>query len=177
MKEESSYGNPGYAEYLYPVKSNSKIKLIRAIIILAGLLFSLLFAGIMSKIPQIFVMWILADVFFCFMGFTYTKREFEYIISTGTLELSCIYGKRKRKKICEIPLKNVTHAKYIASLNDEPHDNIIYACDNKDGFKCLIEYTTNNDKSSFLVISCPNKVLSCIRYYNRAAVDTVDTSR
>ena len=78
MKEESSYGNPGYAEYLYPVKSNSKIKLIRAIIILAGVLFALLFAGIMSKIPQIFVMWILADVFLIpayFLVVRHLKRE------------------------------------------------------------------------------------------------------
>jgi len=172
--DESSFGGPGYSEYLVPVKANARFVVFRVIIIAvcAFLLFGLLM--LTSRIPQIFAVWLVVIVFFGWVAIGFTKREFEYVIAEGSLRLDVIYGAKRRRKVCAVRLSD---ASKIApcTLPDGSLEKLaekkrrVYACNKNDNNMYYILYKTG-DKNNLLFLSAPKRTVDSFRFYNRSAL-------
>jgi len=173
--KDNEFGTPGYAEFLTKIAPNGKIKLIRLMIAVVSLaLLGGLFA-LTSKIPQIFVIWLVIIVFFAKMSFDFTRRECEYIIASGELELSLIYGSRKRKKLASYKLCDLQKAVRVGSADESllsgiDKSQIYNACLEKDENRYLLVFESEDGKKRALYISAPEHTLSAIKYYKKSAL-------
>ncbi len=166
-------GSLGYAEHIASVKANRKIKFVRTLIFLicAVLLFVLL--ALTSKIPQIFAVWAVIIVALGSIAFSYTKREFEYTVTQGTLTLDCIYGKKKRKHILEIKLLDATKVAPAHLSPDETKGigkkNIFFACNKNDAYIHYMTYTKNNEPH-ILYFSAPPSIVNSLKHFKKSIV-------
>ncbi len=168
-----SFGSSLHAEYLYKVKADTGIKVIRAIIVAVGVVLSAVFFLVMSSLPQVVFLWVAAVVFFCYMAFAYTQREFEYDITDDVLELSVIYGKRMRRKVCEFKIGEAVSIDR-ASLSKQSvlrhteGKKVVFACDKEDENMCTF-VISEGEKKSIVVLSVPDKMYAAIKRYSRCA--------
>ena len=169
---ESSFLNPGYCEYLTPVKASGKVKALRALIVALATSLSILMLSVtLSTIPVVSFMMLVAIIFFSWFVFQFTKVEYEYVIATGTLEISKILGARTRKNIFEIKLSDISSITPIEDIKSLGIDekNIVYACNKDDEKAICLAYQSGHGEKSILVISAPAKTVNCLKYYRRSA--------
>ena len=173
--KDNDYGTPGYAEYLTPISPSKKMVIVRIIIAVVSLTLLTGLLMLTSKIPQVFVVWLVIIAFFAKMSFDFTKRECEYIIATGELELSVIYGARVRRKKASYRISDLQTA-VKSSDNDASllrgiaSSRIFKACRDKDAYRYLLVFQSENGEKSALYISAPDKTVSVLKYYKRSAV-------
>lgn len=169
---ESDSLNSGYCEFLTPVKASGKALVLRVLIVALAVVLSILVLTVtLGTIPVVSFMLIVLIIFFSWFAFQFTKVEYEYIIVTGTLELSKIFGARTRKNLFEIKTSDITT---ITPLNDienlaADQNNIIYACNKDDENALCLAYSSETGEKRILVISAPPKTISCLKYYRRNA--------
>lgn len=171
MRHESDNLNTGYCEYLSPVKATGKIISLRILIIFIAVVLSLLMLTVtLTTIPVVSFMALVSIIFISWYVLQFTKIEYEYIIVSGTLELSKIYGQRKRKLLFEIKMSDITTITPLSDMNSlqSSNENTIYACKKDDQNAVCLEYVSDGVKK-VLVISAPAKTISCLKYYNKRA--------
>ena len=171
MRHESDSLNAGYCEYLTPVKATGKIIMFRILIIFVAVLLSLIMLTVtLATIPVVSFMALVCIIFVSWYVMQFTKIEYEYIVASGTLELSKIYGQRKRKLLFEIKTSDITTITPHSDINSlsSDKDNILYACNKDDSGTICLAYSQDNVKK-VLVISAPEKTINCLKYYRRSA--------
>ena len=173
--KDNDYGSPGYTEFLTPISPNRKIIILRILIVAISLTLLMGLLMLTSKIPQVFVIWLVIIAFFAKMSFDFTKRECEYIIATGELELSVIYGSRIRRKkgiyrISDLQAAAKSSAKDTSLLNGIPSSRIFKACRDKDENRYLLIFRNEAGEKRALYISAPDKTVSVLKYYKKSAV-------
>lgn len=169
-KHESDTLSTGYCEYLTKVKPSSKVTVARILIILAAVvLVTAMLVITLKTIPVVSFFFGAFMVFVAWFVFQFTKIEYEYTVATGELTLSKIYGARVRKDVLNIKTSDITSIIPESELKNIKADNVLYTCRKSDvNLLCLV-YTTKESDKNVLVISAPDKTVSCLKYYRRSA--------
>lgn len=170
LKHESDSLNTGYCEYLTKVPASVKVIVARIAIIAASLFF--IFAMLVftiKTIPVVSFMAFAAITFMAWFVYQFTKIEYEYCIATGVLTLSKIYGARVRKDIIEINVSDISLITPESKLSDTKADSVFYTCRKIDVNPLCLVYTNKHSNNNVLVISAPDKTISCLKFYRRSA--------
>lgn len=170
IKHESDSLNTGYCEYLTKVNASSAVILARIMIILfTAVLIAAMLAVTLKTIPVVSFMLGALIVFMAWFVFQFTKIEYEYEIATGEFTLSKIYGARTRREVLSFKTADIITIAPESALDSLKADNIIITCRKSDINRICILYTETNGKKQSLVISAPDKTVSCLKYYKRSA--------
>ena len=108
-------------------------------------------------------------VFVAWFIFQFTKIEYEYVIATGELTLSKIYGARVRKDILSVKTSDITAIMPESEMKNMKTADVLYTCRQDDVNLLALVYTTKESDKNVLVISAPDKTVSCLKYYRRSA--------
>ena len=168
--EDSLYS--GYCEYLTSMPVSRSVVVSRILIILSAVALSLFMLAITLKtIPVVSFMLLVIIIFMSWFVFQFTKIEYEYIIATGTLELSKIYGSRIRKTLFEIKTAEITSIVPESALANLgiPRENIMYTCKKNFPENVCLVYVENTNASKVLVINAPTKTIKCLKHYRKSA--------
>ena len=169
-KYESDNLNAGYCEYLTKTDASSKVVAARVIIILlAAILAGAMLVLTISTIPVVSFMLLVAIIFMAWFVFQFTKIEYEYTIATGTFILSKIYGARMRKDVLDFKTADITKITPYENLNEIKTASVLYTCSKKSQNLLCIVYAEKENGSDVLVISAPDKTISCLKFYKRSA--------
>ena len=170
IKHESDSLNTGYCEYLTKVNAASAVIVARIMIILfTAVLIAAMLAVTLKTIPVVSFMLGALIVFMAWFVFQFTKIEYEYEIATGEFTLSKIYGARTRREVLSFKTADIITIAPESALDSLKADNIIITCRKSDINRICILYTETNGKKQSLVISAPDKTVSCLKYYKRSA--------
>ena len=169
-KHESDTLNAGYCEYLTSVNASSKVILARVlIIVLTVVLLAAMLVITLKTIPVVSFMLGALIVFMAWFVFQFTKIEYEYAVATGVFTLSKIYGARTRKDVLEFKTSDITKIVPESKLASINADNVLYTCKkNEMNMICLV-YSTKDSEKNVLIISAPDKTISCLKFYRRSA--------
>lgn len=169
-KHESDTLNAGYCEYLTRVNASSKVILARILIIVFTVaLLAAMLVITLKTIPVVSFMLGALIVFMAWFVFQFTKIEYEYTVATGEFTLSKIYGARMRKDVLEFKTADITKIVPESKLAALNADNVLYTCrKNEMNMICLV-YSTKDSEKNVLVISAPDKTISCLKFYRRSA--------
>ena len=170
IKHESDTLNTGNCEYLTKVNASTAVILARIMIILfTAVLIAAMLAVTLKTIPVVSFMLGALIVFMAWFVFQFTKIEYEYEIATGEFTLSKIYGARTRREVLSFKTADIITIAPESALDSLKADNIIITCRKSDINRICILYTETNGKKQSLVISAPDKTVSCLKYYKRSA--------
>ena len=87
-----------------------------------GLCFVLLYLTLTITMLTPFLLFVLLGLGFgMHMLFKMLSREYEYILTSGELDVDCIYGKSRRKRIYTGDLKSV---EVMVPLEDDSHESV-----------------------------------------------------
>lgn len=162
--------NAGYCEYLTKVSASAKVIAARM-----GIVFSAIFLIVsmlvltLKTIPVVSFMALALITFMAWFVFQFTKIEYEYCIATGVLTLSKIYGARVRKDILEIKTSDISMILPESKLSEIKSDNVFYTCRKSDVNPVCLVYLDKHSEKNVLVISAPDKTVSCLKFYKRSA--------
>ena len=169
--------SPGYCEYLVPGFASTKIKILRIVALVVGLALLVLLFGLLSKIPQVFAVWLVLICALEMIFFRCTVREFEYTVAMGELTVEAIYGKKWRKKLAVIRISDADRVFPVDSFKDAQIENlkadkVIYASPKKSDYMYCLYTKDSGEKNSktALVFSSCKKLNDSIKFYNRTAL-------
>lgn len=169
--------SPGFFEYLVPGNPDGKINAIRIISMVLGLLLLFVLFQLLSFIPQVFAVWLVLIAAAEVMVFRFTKREFEYTVAMGEMNVDVIYGRKWRRKLISLRVSDADKIFPVNSFKDEQIERldpkrIIIASPKKSDFMyCLFtkDLGGNNSKTVVVFSSC-KKLNDALKFYNRSAL-------
>ncbi len=178
VRSNSSEGfSPGFCEYLVPGFAGKKIILIRIFAIILGIAASTFLFVMLSFIPQVFFIWLVLIAALEIIVFRLTKREFEYTVAMGEFSVDIIYGKHRRRRVLNVPIRDIDRVFPIDSDDDESvkrlnADILIKVHRPKDRFNCCMVIKDKNGKGKVTAVlfSTCKKLTDSLKYYNRTAV-------
>lgn len=177
MNRNSESFSPGYCEYLVPGFASGKIKILRIVALVVGLLLLVLLFGLLSKIPQVFAVWLVLICALEVIFFRCTVREFEYTVAMGEMTVEIIYGKKWRKKIASVRVADAERVFPIDNFNDPQianlkADKVIYASPKKSDYMYCLYMKDSSEKNArvAIVFSSCKKLNDSIKFYNRVAL-------
>ena len=174
MNTDGLYTN--FAEHSVAVKPGGASRLYRVLLILGALsvvFIAMLLIGIFAKpfMVLIPVLGVLA-VFFVWLFWKYTSREYEYLIAGGDMHMTVIYGGRKRKKLFCVHVSSMSvialckgqevpeavGAKRFFCISSPNAEEIVYAV-----------FETENRQKCVAYFEPTKKALGLMKFYNPAA--------
>jgi len=108
--------NDVYKEQMVKQVPTTKDKMLQAGAIALGLL--ILFLA-MTFAPQFFLFAVAAVGFGVYYLFGMLSREYEYILTNGDLDVDCIYGKSRRKRLFTGELKSIEMMAHVDDMGYE----------------------------------------------------------
>lgn len=181
-------------EYTVAQKNEGKWRVRRILLILGYIVFvaALLIIGLRTRLlAPLLALTPLAVWMIVFCTWRYVNVEYEYTVISGVFKLTHVFGGRSRKKILEIPIKDMTliapynHEKpetiekaenaikrfapekeYVAISSPESPDIYYALCANKDTEEKFIIWFEATDKALkiFKFYNAPATVMSDVRY-------------
>lgn len=109
-----------------------------------------------------------------FITWRYTSVEYEYTVVSNTMTVSVIYGKKSRKRILEIPLRD---AVLIALLDDDteeqaenfsPH-GVVPACSDINNENIYVILYEQDGERNVVYLDMTNEMLKCLKRINPSA--------
>lgn len=134
-----------------------------------GICFATKFVQIGALIP--FAVWAVA-----FLTWRYTDIEYEYVVSSGEITVSTIYGNRTRKKMVELKLKDISRIAPLdeagrAKLAGEQIKTVYNATRCKDSETAYYAlFDTPKSGRAVLLFEGDPKALKIMRFYNPLTV-------
>ncbi len=172
-------GSANHAEHSVLVKPTAKTKLLKFGLFAGAIA---LFVGvfvILSLIEMDFlllpssVMLIVLEVFGIWFFWKYTGIEYDYLIATGDLTVTAIYGGRSRKDIFSV---KISSASVIAPYEGKPAPeestaDAVYNC--VSSFEAAnivyIAFKDGDGKKCVAYIEAPQKFIKLFKFYNSTA--------
>jgi len=111
----------------------------------------------------------------------YLSLEYDYIILSGIMTVSAIYGKRRRKVIIELDLRKIT---YLAPFTEENKSRIeraatagtYYALSDKKSKEAFCAlFSDEKGRPCSLIFDADKKFQVCVRFYNPSAFTGIKT--
>ena len=175
MNNDYSFGSPSYTERLVKVKADKKFAALRVLAVAVAVAAAVVFCVFLYSLAELCLAWIAVVAAFCYMALTFTKREFEYIVCDGNLEISCIYGKRVRRKVFDADIKSAYKISRFDEFNRENSsrnlDSLLFACDKDDENAYIAMFHDDKSKKCGVLLSCDEKMLKSLKFYNKSAFD------
>ena len=166
-----SFGSAAYTEHLVKVKANAKFTALRVLAVLAAVIAAVTVCFFLSSIPGLCVLWIAVVAALCCMALAFTNREFEYIVCDGELEISCIYGKRARRRVFNAEIKSAYKIERFRGENSVKNVNsVLYACNADDENAYLLLFPQDNSRQCAVLLSCNEKMIKSLEFYNKTAL-------
>ncbi len=109
-----------------------------------------------------------------FITWRYTSVEYEYTVVSNTMTISVIYGKKSRKRILEVPLRDVV---MIALLDDDtekraekfsPH-GVVSACSDINNENIYVILYEQDGERNVVYIDMTDDMLKCLKRINPSA--------
>ncbi len=184
MNTDYSFGSPSYTERLVKVKADKKFAALRVLAVLISVAAAAAVCVFLYSLVQLCLVWIAVVAAFCYMALAFTKREFEYIVCGGNLEISCIYGKRVRRKVFDAEIKSAYKISRFDEFNRDNSfqnlDSLLFACDKDDENAYIamfnepteakyVRLTGVKNKKRGVLLSCDEKMLKSLKLYNKSA--------
>ena len=170
---EYSFGSPSYTERLVKVKADKKFAALRVLAVLISVAAAAAVCVFLYSLVQLCLVWIAVVAAFCYMALAFTKREFEYIVCDGNLEISCIYGKRVRRKVFDAEIKSAYKISRFDEFNRDNSfqnlDSLLFACDKDDENAYIAMFNDDKNKKRGVLLSCDEKMLKSLKLYNKSA--------
>lgn len=170
MKAYTDDGVPavGRASYTAGAAASGRVIAARVGIVLAaaglltaGLYFSLKFipaVGFMLAAMLVFVTW---------YALQFTKIEYAYTIEKGMLAVEKVYGARKAKAVGRYRLARLASARPFTA---DAEENAVFFCKKDDAFAYTLRFRgEEGGEGETLVLSLPDEMRKCVRYYNAGA--------
>lgn len=176
-------GSANHAELSVLVKPTAKTRLIKfslfgiAIALFVGVFIILSIIEMDFLLLPSSVMLIVLEVFGIWYFWKYTSVEYDYVIATGDLTVSAVYGGRSRKDIFCI---KISTAALIAPYEgkpaaDEGTADIVYRC--VSSFEAsdvvYIVFKNEDNKKCVAYIEAPKKFIKLFKFYNSSACKVV----
>ncbi len=168
--------SPNHVEFSVAEKPNKKTKTRKAIIVLSAVsVFIALFAVLSifaSATVVVMPMVTVLIVFGAFIFWKYTKIEYDYVISTGDMQMHIVYGGRSRKELFTF---KISTAELIADPVSTPADNSaydkVYTCVSSMDAVGIVYAVFKNTRGERCIVyfEAPKKALSILKFYNSAA--------
>ena len=172
-------GSANHAEHSVIVKPTAKSKLLKlglfagAIFLFVGVFVILSIIGYDFLLLPSSVMIIVLEVFGIWYFWKYTSIEYDYLISTGDLTVTAVYGGRSRKDLFSV---KVSTASLIASYNGKPAPEegtaeTIYNCVSSFDATSIvyIVFKDESGKKCIAYIEAPQKFIKLFKFYNSTA--------
>ena len=162
-------------EHVVAQKKEGKWKMLRGLAIGGYVLFALAYFTIVALILHLPMLCFGIPVFtwmVVYFTWPYVSVEYSYHINSGTLVFSKIYGGRKKKKVMEVKLKDMT---VIAPLSDPTYKaqldafapEVTYsALSGTDAPDVYFGIYTQDGKRCVFYFEATQKTLKICRYYN-----------
>ncbi len=180
-RESSQYSN-NYVEYLVPMKNNSSLLLKKAGILLLAVVLSAIGAVLILNSPflPIMVIYLVLVGILTWYLWQFVSIEFEYSIVMGEMDMDIIYGQRRRKRIANAKIRDMTliapySAEYEHQINSpEIQKRIFAACDinSPDTYFCI--YNDEKGTKNLLIFEATQKTLAIMKFYNSKATVVSD---
>ena len=159
-------------DYTVDKKSEGSYKLKRALMILAYILYCVIFLVVIiwTRIVPLgaLIPFTLYIIYLCTWRFV--SIEYKYTVETGLFTLYCIYGSRNKKKMCEMRLKE---AKRILPVNEYSDEIKAFGAkkvydgrsskDTSDDYAILYH---ENGVPALIYIDAPEQSVKVLHYYN-----------
>ncbi len=172
-------GSANHAEYSVLVKPTTKTKLIKfglfagAITLFIGVFAILSIFDMGPLMLPSSVMLIVLEVFGIWYFWKYTSIEYDYLIATGDLTVTAVYGGRSRKDLFSVKISTAT---VIASYEGKPAPeestvDTVYNC--VSSFEAAnivyIAFKDGDGKKCIAYIEAPQKFIKLFKFYNSTA--------
>lgn len=178
---DSNFG-VNYTEFLVEREKDSSVTKIRLYIFLGALLYSAIFFWVMfvlTKLPVLFIPYLLLLVIGIWYFSRFTKIEYEYIIASATFSMEKIIARSNRKKILEIKIKDF---KKIAPYDEFSNYNkngdieeVFCGSSKKSPDLYFAEYLEDGIKKA-IIFDATKKALNIMKFYNSSVI-TIRTVR
>ncbi len=163
-----------YTEYLVTRKKTVIDYIIMALIVISALCATVfLIPSLFAQTYGMFVFLLVAGVWYLAYYIVMSRHiEYEYCVTEGSMDVDMITGKKKRKKITEISLRNAeiiapTTVEYSDQFSDS---SILVKVDtsknDNEVMDFFIVYPGKDGKKTRLIFTPNQKVLDMIKKYN-----------
>ena len=181
MNDSSS----NYTEYVVAQKSEGKWRTKRLLAVCGYVLFSIVWLVGMVGVLKIWPLGMFTPIltWLCvFLTWRYVSVEYEYIMASGTVTFTHIYGRRSRKQIFEYKIKEFTK---IAPTSDPSAADAAKAAEIVYDFRgskgtpdaYFAAFTNEQGKKGIVYFEMTNKALKISRFYNASATVMSTTLR
>lgn len=167
--ENGFFSSDSPYQYTVAEKSSPRLRALRVGLILLYVGWCVLFflvgtvlrivAPLLALIP--ITTWILV-----FLTWRWTQVEYEYVFFAGTLTVFRTLGGRSKKKLCEIPLRNVTRLSPVEEAVIEKGELFAASAPHAENLR-RAEWTDGDGQSRVLFFEVNEKARKIIRYYNK----------
>lgn len=162
-----------YFEYCVEAKNEGKLKLKRILLILAYILFPIIFFSIlcMFKLYVLGCFIVLFTAIIWFFTWRYVQIEYEYQIVKGEMTFSKIYGRKSRREFLKVRLQDMS---LIAPYKDEyktradAAENKYYAVSSMSSPDVYVGIFTDEKtkKTSAVFFEATAKTVKLAKFYN-----------
>ena len=172
-------GSANHAENTVLVKPTAKTKLMKIGLIACSVALFVLMFVVLKIVDMDYllvpssVMIIVLEVFGIWYFWKYTSLEYDYLIATGDIAMSVVYGGRSRKDLFKV---KISSAELIADCNaipvsDEQKAEKVYNCTSgPDAINVIYMLFKNEEgKKCIAYFEASAKVLKLLKFYNSSA--------
>lgn len=176
-------GSANHAEHSVIVKPTGKTKMIKvglfagAVALFVGLFVLLNLIELPYLLLPSSVMLIVLEVFGIWYFWKYTSVEYDYVISTGDLSVSAVYGGRSRKELFSV---KISTASLIASYEGRPAAEEATA---EQIYNCVSSFEASNiiylifkdedGKKCVAYIEATAKFIKLLKFYNSSSCKVI----
>lgn len=172
-------GSANHAEHSVLVKPNKKTRLMKlalvlgAVALFVGVFVVLSIIGLGGLLLPSSVMIIVVEVFFVWYFWKYTNIEYDYLIATGDLSVTAVYGGRTRKEIFSVKIStaSVIDSYSGSPSKEEAEADVVYRCVSsfESNDILYIVFKNQEGKNCVAYFEASKKMIKLLRFYNGSA--------
>lgn len=165
-----------YTEFLVEREKDSSVRKIKLYIFLGALLFTFVMFWLMfvvTKLPVLFIPYLLTLVIGIWYFSRFTKIEYEYVIASATFSMDKIVARTNRKKVLEIKVKDfkkIAPYEEFAKYNSNGEIEEIFCGSSKKSPDLYFAEFIENGSKKAIVFDATKKALNIMKFYNSSAI-------
>lgn len=171
---DSNFG-VNYTEFLVEREKDANIRKTKLFIFLGSVAYSALMFWIMfvlTKLPVLFIPYILILVIGIWYFSRYTKIEYEYVIASASFSVDKILARSKRKKILDIKIKDfkkIAPYEEFDKYSNGKIEEVFCGSSKKSPDLYFAEYFENGTRKA-VVFDATKKALNILKFYNSSVI-------
>ena len=168
-----------YTEFLVEREKDSSIKKIKFYIFLGSLLYTVVFFWIMfvkTKLPVLFIPYLLILVIGIWFFSRFTKIEYEYVISSASFSMDRIIARTNRKNVLDIKIKDFRKIAPYSEFEKYSNGSIeeIFCGSSKNSPDLYFAEFLEDGVKKAVVFDATKKALNIMKFYNSSVITIKD---